>query len=109
MLLGRGSSCQHKPLRRLPLQQLLFLFGSLAVGATLGSYCPITVSYEVSLGQAPLAAATQTGTTDDFTDIPIFFGKIGIFSNNVSLDLNLLEQVYVHHPHVHAYLAVQAL
>ncbi|CAK0785369.1 hypothetical protein CVIRNUC_008577, partial [Coccomyxa viridis] len=50
-----------------------------------GSYCPITVSYEVSLGQAPLATATETGTTDDFTDIPIFFGKIGIFSNNATI------------------------
>ena len=85
MPLMRGSSCLNEPQRCLPLQQLLLLFAALAVGAAKGSYCPITVSYEVSLGQAPLATATQTGTTDDFTDIPIFFGKIGIFSNNVSL------------------------
>ena len=90
MSLMWGSSCLHKPGCRPPLQQLLFCFGALAVGAAQGNFCPITVSYEVSLGQAPLATATQTGTTDDFTDIPIFFGKIGIFSNNVSLDLDLL-------------------
>ena len=47
------------------------------------SYCPITVSYEVSLGQAPLAAQSSTGGPQDFADIPIFFAKIGVFSNNV--------------------------
>ena len=88
----RGSSRPHKPWRRLPLKRLLSFFGALAVGAAQGSYCPITVSYEVSLGQAPLATATETGTTDDFTDIPIFFGKIGIFSNNVSLAIYIYSQ-----------------
>ena len=78
----------YKPQRQSHLQELLLLFGALAVGAAQGSYCPITVSYEVSLGQAPLAAAAQTGATADFTDIPIFFGKIGIFSNNVSLAIS---------------------
>jgi len=64
-------------------KQLLLLLSLLAVGHSEGSYCPITVSYEVSLGQAPLAAPTP-GAIDDFSDIPIIFGKIGIFSNNVS-------------------------
>ena len=64
-------------------KQLLLFLSVLAVGHSEGSYCPITVSYEVSLGQAPLAAPTP-GAIDDFSDIPIFFGKIGIFSNNVS-------------------------
>ncbi len=47
------------------------------------SYCPITVSYEVSLGQAPLAAQSSAGGPQDFADIPIFFAKIGVFSNKV--------------------------
>ncbi len=64
--------------RRLPL-----FLSLLAVVSSDGSYCPITVSYEVSLGQAPLATPTA-GAIDDFSEIPIFFGKIGIFSNNVS-------------------------
>lgn len=68
------------------------LFSAAAVVFTLAclpalhaSYCPITVSYEVSLGQAPIAAASHstTGVPNDFSDIPIFFAKVGIFSNNV--------------------------
>ena len=48
------------------------------------SYCPITVSYEVSLGQAPLTVANaSSGSPANFADIPIFFAKIGVFSNNV--------------------------
>lgn len=52
------------------------------------SFCPITVSYEVSLGQAPLAAASHSsgaGGPSDFSDIPIFFAKVGVFSNNVGI------------------------
>ena len=96
-----GSSCLHKPWRRLPLQRLLAFFGAL------GSYCPITVSYEVSLGQAPLATATETGTTDDFTDIPIFFGKLGIFSNNVSFVIHICSLPYLR-IQIHTCLADQA-
>lgn len=66
-------------------KRLLLLLSALTLGRAQGSYCPITVSYEVSLGQAPLATPLQPGGVDDFSDIPIFFGKIGIFSNNVSL------------------------
>lgn len=62
---------------------LLLVLSLLAVVCSHGSYCPITVSYEVSLGQAPLATPTP-GAIDDFSEIPIFFGKVGIFSNNVS-------------------------
>ena len=102
-----GSSCLHKPWRRLPLQRLLAFFGALAVGAAQGSYCPITVSYEVSLGQAPLATATETGTTDDFTDIPIFFGKLGIFSNNVSFVIHICSLPYLR-IQIHTCLADQA-
>ena len=105
----RNSSCLQKPWRRLLFQQLLSFLGALAVGAAQGSYCPITVSYEVSLGQAPLATATETGTTDDFTDIPIFFGKIGIFSNNVSPVINICSKSVLHHVQMHTYLADQAV
>ncbi len=59
------------------------------------SSCPITVSYELSLGQAPLAAASRTngaGGPGDFSDIPIFFAKIGVFSNNVR-DPSLLDLI----------------
>ena len=69
-----------------PKHLLLFL-SLLVVVCSDGSYCPITVSYEVSLGQAPLATPTP-GAIDDFSEIPIFFGKIGIFSNNVGYALN---------------------
>ena len=77
--------------RQRVLKHMLLLItagSSLAVVRSDGSYCPITVSYEVSLGQAPLARPTP-GATDDFSDIPIFFGKIGIFSNNVSYALSM--------------------
>ena len=63
---------------------LLLLLSIMLIGGAQSSYCPITVSYEVSLGQAPLATPGAPGAMDDFSDIPIFFGKIGIFSNNVS-------------------------
>ena len=68
-------------------KHLLLLLSLLVVVYSDGSYCPITVSYEVSLGQAPLATPTP-GAIDDFSEIPIFFGKIGIFSNNVGYALN---------------------
>lgn len=62
---------------------LLLLLSILLTEGAQSSYCPVTVSYEVNLGQAPLATPGAPGVVDDFSDIPIFFGKIGIFSNNV--------------------------
>ncbi len=59
---------------------------SLSTHRVSASFCPITVSYELSLGQAPLTAASRGGSAggpNDFSDIPIFFAKIGVFSNNV--------------------------
>ena len=65
---------------------LIVLCANLFTNRVSASFCPITVSYELSLGQAPLTAASRSGSAggpNDFSDIPIFFAKIGIFSNNV--------------------------
>ncbi len=43
--------------------------------------CQVTVSYEVSLGQG---TGALTGSTPYYyADVPIFFGQVGIYSNNV--------------------------
>lgn len=80
--------------------------------AVSASYCPITVSYEVSLGQAPLAAASRDGSDaggpNDFSDIPIFFAKVGVFSNNVrcpsSSQHGLSQSLSVLHVHLLCHL-----
>ncbi len=80
-------------------KHLLLFLSLLAVVSSEGSYCPITVSYEVSLGQAPLATPTA-GAIGDFSEIPIFFGKIGIFSNNVSCMSKPICHPYIRSTHV---------
>ena len=66
------------------LRALLWLIAlSIAKGAT----CPVTVSYAVALGQggqqgnAGGAARDSNGAAD--SDLPIFFGRLGMYSSNV--------------------------
>lgn len=44
-----------------------------------GTVCPVSVNYEVSLGQQ---SATAGGSS--YATVPIFFGRVGVYSNNVS-------------------------
>ena len=89
LLHAQGAQPQHISSRR-QRQRRVCLLTALALiceylmrQVQAASYCPITVSYEVSLGQAPVTGDASSDSPADFADVPIFFGKIGVFSTNV--------------------------
>ena len=43
--------------------------------------CPVSVSYEVSLGQQQDVIGSNTSA---YASVPIFFGRVAVYSNNVS-------------------------
>ena len=46
-----------------------------------GAVCPVSVSYEVSLGQQQDAIGSNISS---YASVPIFFGRVAVYSNNVS-------------------------
>ena len=42
--------------------------------------CPISISYEVSLGQQ-----SRAGGDASYSGVPIFFARVSVYSNNVRL------------------------